>query len=107
MPRSVQKADPSRRRPSAFVVLWAVAGLVGLTGIAGCSSGASAPPAAPPPAATSAPPAAAPPAASSVAAQPSAALCSAATEFRVAANNISSLDANAVGVEGRGMRSCA
>lgn len=102
MPRPVENADPSRRRPSAFVVLWAVAGIVGLTGIAGCSSGASGPPAAPPSAATSAaaPPDTTPPATCSVAAQPSAALCSAATEFRDAANHISSLDANAVGVEG-------
>jgi hypothetical protein len=101
MPRPAETADASRRRPSAFVVLWAV-GIVGLTGIAGCSSGASGPPAAPPPPVTSAaaPPVATPSATSSVVVQPSAALCSAATEFRVAANNISSLDANAVGVEG-------
>jgi hypothetical protein len=59
----------------------------------------SAPPAAPPPVELCWPTGRAA-AASSDAAQPSAALCSAATEFRVAAKNISSLDAKAVGVDG-------
>ena len=64
MPRPAETADPTGCRPSAFVVWGAVAGIVGLTGIAGCSSGSlSGPPAAPPPAVTSAasPPAAPPP----------------------------------------------
>jgi hypothetical protein len=91
MPQSVDRAAHDRRRPSSLVVLLATAG-IGLTGITGCSSGTSSPPATTPTAASSIVPTSAAPT--------SAALCSAAADFRTATDAIGDLDANQVGVDG-------
>jgi hypothetical protein len=78
----------------ALVVRLGTASIFGLTAIVGCSGGASGPAASPATVSATTPPTA------SSAAPTSAALCSAAAQFRAAAVAIGDVDAAEVGVDG-------
>jgi hypothetical protein len=92
--RPVGHGPAAGRRPMALVVRLGTASIFGLTAIVGCSGGASGPAASPATVSATTPPTA------SSAAPTSAALCSAAAQFRAAAVAIGDVDAAEVGVDG-------
>jgi hypothetical protein len=87
----ISRSGPTGHRDRAALRA-AVAGLLGLTVVTGCSAQPAAPPSTPP----------APPAVTTAPAPPtySPQLCSAATQFQTAANVLVQLDATKVGTEG-------